>query len=54
MAFALNGQKQGMNKFQCVKNYVAFALSERTIRNVYQPRVSLLRRSALGYQLLPL
>ena len=54
MAFALNGQKQEMGKFQCVKSYMAFALSERTVRNVYHPRVSLLRRSTLGYWLLPL
>ena len=34
--------------------YVAFAHTGRTIRGVYQPRVPLLRRSALGWWLLPL
>ena len=29
--------------------YAAFAHLGRTIRNVYHPRVALLRRSALGY-----
>ena len=29
--------------------YVAFALTERSIRGIHRPRVTLLRRSALGY-----
>ena len=38
----------------CYIPNVAFAPLGRTIRGVHQPRVPLLRRSALGYMLLPL